>query len=1273
MRFNLKKVLSLILILSLTFSTVVPVYAEGETVTLSYSDDEIYVGDVFTIDVSVNSVDFSGAQVAIHYDKTKVIPVNASNNAITQAQTQNAVIKNEHAYNSGTGVFAYLFAQSLANGWIDVSMYADVANQQAVEEYDAAGFEYTVNGETEAVENPHKVVGATPYTLFSVRFKAIAAGDTGIQLATQADTPTGYNPANSNGYAVSLGETPIVCVVEDAPVVTVMSLPSTAPNVNNITVTNNYAGTNDTVAVSGLAATDVVKVYDAATDGAELGTATVAAGQTSATVDIAQLGLGAGDVWVTVTNTGKAESTRVQKSFTAEQTQAPVVGNIAVTNNVSGTPDTVEVTGLLAGDEVIVYSLVTGGTELGTGTVAAGETSVIVSIDQLGTTAGSVFVTVTNAGGRSESAPRVEKAYIAEPETTTAPAEADITVTNNRGDDDTVEVTGLQAGDVIRVYDAASAGTELGTATVAAGQTSVTITIAQLGVPTGSVYVSAERNPDLESGRTEKTYAAEATTAPAAGDITVTNNVGAGDTIEVTGLAAGDVVKVYTVATGGTAIGTGTVAAGETDVTVTAALPGTTNGTVYVTVTNAGGYAESNRTAKTYLAEPVATTAPAAANITVSNNRGDDDTVVVTGLQAGDVIRVYDAASAGTQLGTATVAAGQTSVSITIAQLGVPTGSVYVSSQRGIDLESGRTAKAYAAEATTAPDAGNITVTNNVGAGDTIEVTGLAAGDVVKVYTVATGGTAIGTGTVAAGETDVTVTAALPGTTNGTVYVTVTNAGGYAESNRTAKTYLAEPVATTAPAAANITVSNNRGDDDTVVVTGLQAGDVIRVYDAASAGTQLGTATVAAGQTSVSITIAQLGVPTGSVYVSSQRGIDLESGRTAKAYAAEATTAPDAGNITVTNNVGAGDTIEVTGLAAGDVVKVYTVATGGTAIGTGTVAAGETDVTVTAALPGTTNGTVYVTVTNAGGYAESNRTAKTYLAEPVATTAPAAANITVTNNKTGTSDTVVVTGLQAGDVIRVYDAASAGTQLGTATVAAGQTSVTVTIAQLGVPTGTVYVSSQRGIDLESSRTAKAYIAEPTDPVAAGNITIVNKVGAADTIAVTGLLAGDVVKVYATSTSTTVLGTATVASGQTSVTVSVPQLGSLAGNAYITVTSTGLSESTRTEKAYLAEVYPFDIEKVGSLNTSGGVKATVTVNRVADTLDHAGVEVIVFQLMNGSTPVSINAIEKDIQSLETISAIFHGQTGTSVNVMILTELTNSITQTGVNLAAPELVQ
>ncbi|WP_219839280.1 hypothetical protein [Paenibacillus sp. R14(2021)] len=1059
-----------------------------------------------------------------------------------------------------------------------------------------------------------------------VNVYSAATGGTAIGTATVASGATEVTISDEDLLVVAGGSVYVTVTkpnkLESARIAkTYVTEPvSVAPVAANITATNNKVGVDDKVVVTGLAEGDIVKVYGAATGGTVIGTATVASGATSATVTITQISAAAGSVYVSVTSTDKLESTRTVKAYDGEISVAPLATVITVANNPTGSADTVKVTGLVEGDVVNVYSAATGGTTIGTATVASGATDVTISDEDLLTaTGGSVYVTVTKAN-KLEST-RVAKTYVTEP-VSVAPVAANITATNNKvGVDDKVVVTGLLEGDVVKVYSAATGGTAIGTATVATGATSATVTITQITAAAGSVYVSVTSADKLESARTAKTYDGEISVAPLATVITVANNpTGTADTVKVTGLVEGDVVNVYSAATGGTAIGTATVASGATDVTISDEdLLTATGGSVYVTVTKANKL-ESTRVAKTYVTEPVSV-APVAANITATNNKvGVDDKVVVTGLLEGDVVKVYSAATGGTAIGTATVATGATSATVTITQITAAAGSVYVSVTSTDKLESARTAKTYDGEISVAPLATTITVANNpTGSADTVKVTGLVEGDVVNVYSAATGGTAIGTATVASGATDVTISDEdLLTATGGSVYVTVTKANKL-ESTRTAKTYLTEPVSV-APVAANITATNNKvGVDDKVVVTGLLEGDVVKVYSAATGGTAIGTATVASGATSATVTITQISAASGSVYVSVTSADKLESARTAKAYDGEISVAPLATTITVANNpTGNADTVKVTGLVEGDVVNVYSAATGGTAIGTATVASGATDVTISDEdLLTATGGSVYVTVTKANKL-ESTRVAKTYVTEPVSV-APVAANITATNNKVGVDDKVVVTGLLEGDVVKVYSAATGGTAIGTATVASGATSATVTITQISAASGNVYVSVTSADKLESARTAKAYDGEISVAPLATTITVANNpTGTADTVKVTGLAEGDVVNVYSAATGGTAIGTATVASGATDVTISDEDLLTATGGAvYVTVTKPNKLESLRIAKTYLTEpvtVAPL-AANITATNNKAGVDDKVVVTGLAE-----GDVVNVYSVATGGTAI-----------------------------------------------------
>ncbi|SPF37208.1 conserved exported hypothetical protein [Candidatus Desulfosporosinus infrequens] len=1007
---------------------------------------------------------------------------------------------------------------------------------------------------------------------------------------------------------------------------------SVAPSNDNIIVTNNVTGKSDTVYVTGINAGDVVKVYNAASDGTQLGTVTVASSKTYATVTIPQLGTSAGSVYVSVTSKGELESDRTQVNYDAElQSDAPDANNITVTNN-AGISDTVYVTGLNAGDVVKVYNAASQGTLLGTTTATSSNTDATVTRSQLGKTAGSVYVSVTTKGELESS--RTQVSYDAEGQSNSLAA-GNITVTNNARAADTVYVTGVSASDVVKVYNAAAKGSLLGKATVASYKYDATVAITQLGTTAGNVYVSVTTKGQLESNRTQVGYYAETPSyAPSLNNITVTNNItGKADKVYVTGLNGSDVIKVYNAASQGTLLGTATVASSQSDATVTISQLGTTAGSVYISITSKNNL-ESSRTQADYVAE-AQSDAPNAGNITVTNNpAGTSDTVYVTWLNAGDVVKVYDAASKGTLLGTATVASSNTYATVTIKQLGISAGSIYVSvtstSKQESKQESSRTQVDYDSEVQSdAPTVGNITVTNNPnGTSDTVYVTGLTSGDVVKVYNAASKGTQLGTATVASSKVDATVTITQLGTTAGSVYVSVTSTNKQ-ESSRTQVGYVAEANSSSL-SAGNITVTNNSNAPDTVYITGLTANDVVKVYDSATGGTQLGTATVGTYSSTATVTITQLGITSGSIYVSVTSKNKLESSRLQVSYAAEGqSSAPVVANITISNNAGASDTVYVTGLASNDVVKVYDSATGANQIGTATAGTSySTNATVTIAQLGTTAGSIYVSVTSTDKL-ESSLTKVDYAAE-AQSSALVAENITVTNNAVA-ADTVRVTGLAANDIVKVYDSATGGNQLGTATVGTSSSTATVTIAQLGTIAGSIYVSVTSTDKLESSRLQVSYAAEgqSSAPVAT-NITIVNNAGQAGTVNVTGLVDNDIVNVYDSPTGGNLLGTATVPAYSTAVTVSIPQLGTSAGSVYVSVTSTNKQESSRTAADFSAKSAT-DAPVLSSITVvnNSGIADTVTVTGLA-----AGDVINVYNAASGgsllgSGTVSTDSMEADI--------------------------------------------
>lgn len=377
-----------------------------------------------------------------------------------------------------------------------------------------------------------------------------------------------------------------------------------------------------------------------------------------------------------------------------------------------------------------------------------------------------------------------------------------------------------------------------------------------------------------------------------------------------------------------------------------------------------------------------------------------------------------------------------------------------------------------------------------------------------------------------------------------------------------------------------IQVNNEIGTTcDSVVVSGLSAGDVVKLYSASVGNTLLTSATVATGATSVKVSTDKLVATGGTIYLTiTKSGSTTEGKRVAVKYDSEKVTKPVSKSLVkITNNAGTtNDTISVSGLVAGDVVKVYSSEKSTTVIATATVASDAKSATIKTNQLKTSGGVLFISVTNVNK-TESKKVAVNYISESGTNnkdgkkkTTPL---VTVTNKAGTTKDTIAVSGLLSGDVVKVYSTADATTAIATATVAAGATSVKITTDKLLAAGGTIYVGvTSNGSTTESSRITVKYNSEtPSKPILKKSVKITNGTGTTnDTIAVSGLTAGDVIKVYSTANGTTAIATATVATGATSVTINTDKLVAKGGVVFVTVTNTNKAESSKVAVNYAAE-------------------------------------------------------------------------------------------------------
>jgi hypothetical protein len=207
------------------------------------------------------------------------------------------------------------------------------------------------------------------------------------------------------------------------------------------------------------------------------------------------------------------------------------------------------------------------------------------------------------------------------------------------------------------------------------------------------------------------------------------------------------------------------------------------------------------------------------------------------------------------------------------------------------------------------------------------------------------------------------------------------------------------------------------------------------------------------------------------------------------------------------------------------------------------------------------------------------------------------------------------------------------------------------------------VSEQKSFQVTVLKNGKT--ATPSD------ILVTNNVNQADTIQVSGLLAGDIVKVY--DSANLLLGTATVLVDATSASVVVAQLGAEAGSVAVTVTRPGLEESNKVNVVYAAEgAKPFAIAGNPLVKTNG-ILAKVTIAPTQGMI-HSGKEVVVFQLMKGTEPVSIVVLEKDIVAAEELTAHFNvAGSGYTVKVFVVDSYSGSFTEVGNSLASAIVLQ
>ncbi len=178
--------------------------------------------------------------------------------------------------------------------------------------------------------------------------------------------------------------------------------------------------------------------------------------------------------------------------------------------------------------------------------------------------------------------------------------------------------------------------------------------------------------------------------------------------------------------------------------------------------------------------------------------------------------------------------------------------------------------------------------------------------------------------------------------------------------------------------------------------------------------------------------------------------------------------------------------------------------------------------------------------------------------------------ISLQNNPLGQLDSITISdpNLLASDIIRVY---KSNTDANAIAVFVSPDSNTQTFYIYSFGSGAfVYISKQSQYLRESTKTtvARSTAADPnyTSFLATNILSVINNINAPCQVNVTGILAGDIIRVYIASSGGKPIGTG-IASDR-STTVFINDLGLAAGTVYVSRQTPGNAETSRYSKAYV---------------------------------------------------------------------------------------------------------
>lgn len=742
--------------------------------------------------------------------------------------------------------------------------------------------------------------------------------------------------------------------------------------------------------------------------------------------------------------------------------------------------------------------------------------------------------------------------------------------TSSPGSDSTptIRVSPTAVGDIVKLYTNNTCSTEVASNTASGGTIDLTSSVLTEGT-----YQFYARSQDA----TGNTNACSTATVQYVLDTTAPNtpsaltlqspssspNLDTTPTIRVSGVVSTDIVKLFSNNTCSVEVASGTSSGSTIDLTSSTMTDGTY--TLYARSQDLAGNTSSCSTAfVNYVLDTQAPAAPTSLALQSPLTSPADDntpTIRVSGVVSGDTVRLFTNNTCTTEVASGTAAAS--TIDLTSSTLTQGTYQFYARSTDSVgNVSTCSTATVtYQLDLATPSLPTSVTLFSpssspSQDATPTIRVSGITSGDTIKLFSGSGCSTQIASGVAGSTQIDLTTSSLSEGTYQ--IYLELiqpnTATTGCVNSSLS---YTVDQTAPAVPSALALQTPSSSPDDDntpTIRVSGVESGDVVKLFTNNTCSTQIASAT--ASGTTVDLTTSVLTDASYNFYATSEdaAGNVSSCSTTTVSYVLDSTapSIPSALALQGPAFSPASDTtptIRVSGVVSGDTVKLFTDNTCSTEVSSGTSAGATIDLTTSTLTDGSYN--FYATSQDSVGNTSNCSTATVaYVLDSVAPSVPSALTLQnpVVSPANDTTPTIRVSGVASGDTVKLFTDNTCSTEIASGT--AGGATIDLTSSVLSEGSYSLYARSQDSAGNQSacSTASVAYVLDTTAPSAPSALTLQNPASSPNldttpTIRVSGVVSGDTVKLYTNNTCSTEVAS------------------DVAGAALIDLTSSVLSDGT----------------------------------------------------------------------------------------------------------------